>query len=361
MQNDFSPPAGAAPAPAVRLPGVALADADTFSGTDVRSEVLGQKKDLRAQREDASNEARALAQGAPERQALYRRVQSLLSQEEALEGLLKSQFIPLHGARQLLSPRSLFVSPLFRVRSKAIPRERYLEFSITAATGAGAIRYAGPELRQSDGLVFLALINMARDVRVGKSVSFSAEELCRALQGQYNGPARQRLRDSIQRLQQALLKFETFSVQLCQRFDYPSQGRWTVALDPQIVELFSRVPPVWLDLGRRLSLPEGLSTWLYAFVESQTSLIPMKTEALRVLCGSESSSRAFENKLRDALKHLNEHGVIDEGWSIQKGVLRWRKAQASSAYATPALSLEALETVPSTPESAPSAPSMGAM
>jgi len=160
---------------------------------------------------------------------------------------------------------------------------------------------------------------MARDVRVGKSVSFSAEELCRALQGQYNGPARQRLRDSIQRLQQALLKFETFSVQLCQRFDYPSQGRWTVALDPQIVELFSRVPPVWLDLGRRLSLPEGLSTWLYAFVESQTSLIPMKTEALRVLCGSESSSRAFENKLRDALKHLNEHGVIDEGWSIREG------------------------------------------
>ncbi len=311
--------------PKLALPTVALADPEGFSDTDIRSELLGRKHGLRAQREDASAEARGLEHGAPEKSALYRTVQQLLAEEESLEEILRRSFIPLHGPGQLISPRDLFTGPVFRVRSKAIPRERFVEFTVPASSGASSLKYSGPELRQSDGLVFLALINMARDVRVGKPVSFSPEEVCRALQGQYNGPARKRLRDSVQRLQQALLKFDTFSVQLCQRFDYPSQGQWTVALDRQVVELFGRVPNVWLDLGRRLSLPEGLSTWLYAFIESQTTLIPMKTEALRELCGSEATSRAFENKLREALKHLNEHQVIDPGWRIEKGVLRWRK------------------------------------
>ena len=104
--------------------------------------------------------------------------------------MLQTQFVPQQGPRQLISPRDLFVSPLFRVRSKALPRERFMEFSIAASSGSSALRYSGPELRQSDGLVFLALVNMARDVRAGKPVSFSPGALCHGLHGQYNGPAR---------------------------------------------------------------------------------------------------------------------------------------------------------------------------
>lgn len=318
-------------APREGLPLVALTKTDLFHSTDERGAVLNQKKGLRQQRESAAQEARAFKQGTPEKQALYNKVRGLLDEEEVLEDMLRSQFIPQHGPQQLISPRALFVSPLFRVRSKAIPRERFLEFSLTDESSKNGLRFAGPELRQSDGLVFLALINMARDVRVGKSVSFSAEELCRSLYGQYSGPTRSRLRESIQRLQQSLLKFDTFSVQLCQRFDYPSKGAWTVALDPHIVELFSKVSPVWLDLNRRLSLPEGLSTWLYAFVESQTRLIPMTTEALKGLCGSEASAKAFENKLREALRHLQDMQVIMPQWRLEKGLLRWMKHPDSAA------------------------------
>lgn len=336
------------------MPGVALAEPDEFSQTDTRREVIRRKESLREQREDVSREARVAERASPEKQALFRQVQELLDEEQSLEALLKSQFLPMHGAQQFLSPRDFFVSPLFRVKSKAAPRERFIEFHLSSsAPGGAAIRYAGPELRQNDGLVFLALVNMARDVRAGKPVSFSPEALCRALHGQYNGPVRARLRDTIQRLQQALLKFEHFSVQLCQRFDYPSHGQWTVAMDKNIVELFSRVPNVWLDISRRLSLPEGLSTWLYAFIESQTFLIPMKTSALRELCGSEAGDKPFENKLREALKHLNAHQVIDDGWRLEKGVLHWRKAsrrnrppEEDSATAAEPLTALTVETKP---------------
>lgn len=311
--------------PTRRLPDVTVLHRDAFSGVATRKEVLLSKQALRDARHEALAEARTQKTSASERGPLNRKVQASLFEEDRLEGLLQTQFLPQHGPSQLISPRAFFVSPLFSVRSKTVERARFTEFSITV-NGAAALGYAGPELRQSDGLVFMALLNMARDVQVGMAVSFSVEDFCRAVFGRYDGPARKRLREHIQRLQSALLKFDTFSVQLCQRFDYPKSGPWTVALDRQIVELFRQVPQVWLELEPRLTLPEGIATWLYAFVESQSTLIPTKVELLRDLCGSEATPRAFENKLREALVHLTSHQVIDAGWSLKKGMLRWRKA-----------------------------------
>lgn len=324
-----------------RLPDVTVLHRDAFSGVATRKEVLQSKQAYREARQEALAEARTQKVAAGERGTLNRKVQASLFEEDRLENLLQTQFLPQHSPSQLISPRAFFVSPLFSVRSKTVERARFTEFSITV-NGTAALGYAGPELRQSDGLVFMALLNMARDVQVGMAVSFSVEEFCRAVFGRYDGPARKRLREHIQRLQQALLKFDTFSVQLCQRFDYPKAGRWTVALDRQIVELFRQVPQVWLDLEPRLTLPEGIATWLYAFVESQSSLIPTKIELLRTLCGSDATPRAFENKLREALAHLTSHKVIDPGWAMQKGMLRWRKSHVTD---TPEATVQPAEAI----------------
>ena len=99
---------------------------------------------------------------------------------------------------------------------------------------------------------------------------------------------------------------------------------WSVRFDPDIVRLFADTH-VWLDLRVRLDLPNGLATWLFGYVEAQTRLIPMKTEVLRRLCGSDADGRAFTNMLRKALEHLKTHGVIDEGYKIKEGQVRWRK------------------------------------
>ncbi len=285
-----------------------------------RGDILQKKHALREERQQARRAGSA---------GTLRQTQEGLLEEDRLEELLQTRFIPQHGPGQLISPRAFFVSPLFRVCSKTVERERFVEMTLAAGAEQPVLAYSGPELRQSDGLVFMALLNMARDVPAGKLVSFSPEEACRAIFGRYDGPARKRLREHIQRLQGALLKFRTFSVQLCQRFDYPSAGRWTVALDAHIVELFREAPYVWLDLKRRTALPEGLATWLYAFVESQTRLIPMKLETLRTLCGSEACPKAFANKLRDAMRHLTEHGLLEPGWFIEAGVVHWRKREAA--------------------------------
>jgi hypothetical protein len=172
----------------------------------------------------------------------------------------------------------------------------------------------------------MALLNLTRDMRLGDTVSFHAEEVCQNIFGRYDGPTRLLLQEHIKRLQRALIEFDRFSVQLCLRFDYAARGVWKVALDKDIVQLFRRSTEVWLDLPRRQSLPEGLSTWLYAFVESQTKLIPMSVEALRELCGSDAQAESFIRMFRLALKDLSAQHVIDEGWTLKKGLVHWRKA-----------------------------------
>ena len=72
-------------------------------------------------------------------------------------------------------------------------------------------------------------------------------------------------------------------------------------------------------------LPEGMASWLYTYISSQTRLIPMRLATLRELCGSEANDKAFSNRMRDALKLLARLGTIDPGWSLKGGQVRWRK------------------------------------
>lgn len=308
------------------LPEVSLDHTDPGEDTRTRRGVLKSKRLLESQRADAFAETRGMG-ASEEKNALYKEIQACTAQAGHLERHLNTRFVPQHGPEQFLSPRAFFVSPLFRVRSKTRLREKHLELDLQTPNGKPSIRYVGPELRQSDGLVFLSLVHMLRDVQVGTAVSLQPEAVCKALFGRYDGNSRRQLREHIQRLQQGLLIFDTHSVQMCLRFDYPKTGRWTVALDSHITELFRISPATWFALSDRLALPDGLATWLYTFVSSQTRLIPMKLSSLSELCGSDAGAKAFSNRFREAMKQLATRGVIDTGWSVGHGQVRWRKPQ----------------------------------
>ena len=292
-----------------------------------RRVIQQRQRELLKEAVELSDQAQCMAADNPQRSKLYRGIQERHATKSHLEAVLATSFLPAHGANQLISPRVFFLSPLFRVASKTVERERTISLELRSQEGGVLMRYTGPELRQSDGMVFMALLNLARDEQLGEAVSFSVEELCRKVFDRYDGPTRKLLRSHIQRLQRGLLEFDQFSVQLCQRFDYPSRGAWSVRLDKDVVALFQRSSEVWLDLGRRKALPEGLTTWLYGFVESQTKLIPMKAATLRDLCGSEAADESFLRTLRVALHALAEQGVIDSGWSVQGGFVHWMKAK----------------------------------
>ena len=293
---------------------------------NTRKGLLAERNSTRSQRRGLQEELKAVDRHTPERFEMARAIQELKERERQLNWVHDEEFVPLHSPHQLVGPQQLLMSRLFNVRPKTLARSEEGNFEVTS-TQHGSFSYEGPELRQSDGLVFMALVNMARDFKVGTAVSFDASDMCQWLFGYYDGPGRTRLRQAIHRLQHALLIFEDFSVQLAMRFHFPSRGRWTVMLDPEIVKMFKRSQVVWLDVELRKSLPDGLTSWLYAYVEGQTTLIPQRVDWLREMCGSEATdNRSFHSTLTRSLRKLVEVHVLDEGWSIRDGVLHWRKA-----------------------------------
>ena len=239
-------------------------------------------------------------------------------------------FLPQHGHPQLICPRLLFTSRIFAVRSSNLTRLEQVEFDLGMTKSEGLV-YSGPELRQGDGHVFQALLNMCRDLRVGKQTSYVVAELCQSLWGTYNGQQRMRLRKSIRRLQKATIQAPSFTVQLVQRFEHPKKGRWSVELDSDIVQIFRNDQLVWLDSGMRRRLPEGLTTWLYSYIRAHVRLIPWSIEDLRTRCGSDAEPRPFRQSLRSALKRLANESVIDQGWFIVENRVHWRKFTGASS------------------------------
>lgn len=293
----------------------------------IRSDRLSEIRILKDELVETGKELKHAERYSYEKTQLFGRPQAIASKIDMLETSYKEHFVPQHSPNQLINHQELLRSKLFNVKGRNAPREAMVTFEI--GHGINAATYHGPELRQADALVFMGLVNMVRDIKVGTLVSFEPSEMCRWLYTYYDGDARTRLRESIHRLQHALLRFESFSVQLAQKFTYPKRGPWSVMLDPDIVRLFATESKrVWLDFELRRTLPDGLTSWLYTYIESQTRLIPQPTQTIQELCGSDAcDARSFQIILRRSLKALVERDIIDDGFFIKSGTLHWIKGK----------------------------------
>ena len=312
--------------PATPAPRLEAAPADKIDpATHSRSGRLALVKDQRKQIEEITRELDSVGSDVQRKAELFRGLTEIQAEVQHLQQMLSEHFVPQHSPNQLISPQDLLVSRLFNVRNKSTRREVLTQFNLLQGASP-AISYSGPELRQPDGFAFMALVNIARDYSVGSAVAFEPSMMCKALFGYYDTRSRQQLKNSIKRLMQAVITFPDFSVQLAQKFTHPNRGNWSVALDPQIVRLFSATDYIWLDLNLRRKLTEGLATWLYGFVRSQRWLEPTRLELLHEESGSEAKTMtAFQRSLYPALRELTDYGVLQSGARIQDGVLHWRR------------------------------------
>jgi len=309
--------------------GVRAAESE-FGRRRVREEVISEIVSMKLIARDITKELASVAPYSPERDTLWNQRRAAIEEKEMFEHVLVSDYLPGHNSKQLLSTSLLFCSPLFNVKNNNAPRQLSVELSLEQRDSS-TVTYRGPELRQDDSLVFMALVNVSREFKPGTEVCFNAQSLCRALWGLYDGPSRKRLRDSIVRLQGGLLKCPTYGVQLVGRFNYPSNGDWSIVLDRDVVKMFLESRRVWLDLNYRRALSSGLASWLYCYVCSQTRLIPTSLESLQAWCGSEATSSAFRGTLRSSMVVLARAGHVDSGWRIDRGRLHWRKSQRAMA------------------------------
>lgn len=211
-------------------------------------------------------------------------------------------------------PRNMLTSALFPVGKG--PRTHYADDIRILAAAGGEFKYRGPEIRQDDGGVLMALIAETCGRMLARAVTFNPLEMCKKLgrettDGRY---AVKHLRQCIKRLKSAVISVEYpqgfLEVSLIARFAGDlHDDKWSVALDPEIVLLFQGTP-TFIDIKKRALLKEGLQTSLYGHFSAMYNVNTFSIDDLRKHSGSRASLRVFGRILRSALPRLKEAGII---------------------------------------------------
>lgn len=229
--------------------------------------------------------------------------------------------LPYWANAQRGLPNVFARSALWNVGNHAAPRQ-YLKDVTIAALDNIMITYRGEELRQDDEDVFMQILHLARGQPVGTEVVFTAGAMMRELEWSRNARSTDRLINTINRLKASAITVRLaddskgFSGSLIRKFSWQNEGgtslrRWTVTLEPEIVQLFAPHAYSRVDWKIRLQLTP-LAKWLHTFYHSHRNPYPYKVATLKTLSGSNIKHLyQFRYKLREALQLLVERNFLE--------------------------------------------------
>ena len=188
-------------------------------------------------------------------------------------------------------PNELVRCALFPAKNRKEKREMYKASAplTVPILGGGQVLYFGEELRQDDETVWMQLVHLSKEAR-SEWVSFSPHSFIQSIGWAVKKDSYSRLLASIRRLSGGGVEVYSqrfdrgMKTQLIRTYEY-SQGEatpWRVKVFDRedgllflFDKLYSRV-----DWATRLSLPDGIATWLHGFFSSHKESYDHKIETL---------------------------------------------------------------------------------
>lgn len=249
-------------------------------------------------------------------------------------------------------PNELVRCAVFSAKNRKERREVYRANAplIVPVIGGGEVVYIGEELRQDDETVWMQLVHLAKEAR-SECVSFTPYSFLKAIKWPIKGASYTRLLTSIRRLATSGLEVYSsrfdkgVSTKLIAKYEY-SKGAdvpWKVQVfnkDDELLFLFDKLYSR-LDWETRLTLPEGVSTWLHGFFSSHREPFDHKIETLAVGAGLtleseedaqlDEAARTAKRKARlreikriitKALEALQESGFLKSFEVTRSGLVR---------------------------------------
>jgi hypothetical protein len=221
---------------------------------------------------------------------------------------------------------------LFTAGSKADTRLRFHDHLI-ASLAKLEVRFTGEELRQDDQDVFLQLIYMARPLPLGSQIEITGNAMLSTLRWGRSSRDYKRLRSSLMRLRFAHVKVESgqrgFIGNLLAELAWDStefgedgmtSTRWTMAMDPRIINLFGKDAVSFINWEQRLTLTP-LGKWLHSFYVTHSDPFPVKITTIHSLCGSRMTLlKHFKAQLKSALGDLETRGFLS-GFEVTDGLV----------------------------------------
>jgi len=223
-------------------------------------------------------------------------------------------------------PNALARSALFNVSNPRSAGAR-IDFknAEVAATKGILLTYTGEELRQDDEDVFLQVLHLAKEQKLGEDIRFTANSMVVALGWSRNSESYKRLHQCMRRMKATMVELTLempgggnrgFGGSLLSSFEWREdemddpRREWQVSLEKNIVKLFDPQAYSLIHWKTRLSLPP-LAKWLHTFYSTHTAPFPHKVETLHKLTASKAKElRTFRGKLKIALQILVDKGFL---------------------------------------------------
>ena len=222
-------------------------------------------------------------------------------------------------------PNALARSALFTV-TRAGERKQFKN-DVVASSQDITLVYTGEELRQDDEDVFLQVLHIAKEQRLGENISFSANSMIEVLGWTRNTGSYVRLDASLKRMTGMLLQLAVrlpdgsylryggsliseFTVRERLDADDKTIQLWVVSLHKTIVKLFDPQAFSLIHWPTRKTLTP-VTKWLHTYYSTHKAPFPVKVDTLRRAMASEiKATKSFRYELKVALKVLVENGFL---------------------------------------------------
>lgn len=238
--------------------------------------------------------------------------------------ILESEHLPGWSNDYRGLPNALARSALFTVAREGT-RKQFNE-EVIASSQDITLVYTGQELRQDDEDVFLQVLHLAKEQRLGENISFSANSMIEALGRTSNAASYERLNASLKRMTGMLLQLTArlpdgshlrYGGSLISEFtvrekldDDRTTEHWVVSLHKTIVKLFDPQAYSLIHWPTRKIL-SPTTKWLHSYYSTHKAPFPVKVETLRRAMASETkATRTFRANLKEALNILVENGFL---------------------------------------------------
>lgn len=252
-------------------------------------------------------------------QTLTKKLKSLEKSFAKRESAKVYQF-PLWGDPQRGVPNDLVRCALFAA-AKGIDGQYNEDVPVFCQAGL-TIKYSGPTLTQDHLDVFEAIMHLARAMPEGNAVRFSAHGLLK-LMGRSTGKSdHERLLRSLKHLTTTAISIEReggdvyWGSLLPEGAAKPSEGRYSVVINRNLIKLFDRGFTVVEWQQRKALARSPLAKHLQLWLSSHDKPFAVTVQYLRDITGSQTKNlKHFRQNLKVALNKLKDVGVLAD-WHI---------------------------------------------
>lgn len=272
------------------------------------------------------------------RQHLVERDAQLIEhcQPESRHRIEVVQLPPWNDARRAM-PNEYARSAIFTVRNKKVPRRSFTNQAIFVV-GDGEITYTGIELRAyDDELVWLEILNLAKEYTLGKWIEFTPYQICKALDWATNGFHYKKVHECLLRLKSSAVALHNKQIGQGKAISFIEAYEWQdaalnrlprcrIMIHPTMQTLFAgnKFTEVEWKAYRKLS---PVARRLYDYSASHKRPYALRLDTIRNMCGSDCTSREgnrWAQIINDALAEMGSSGLLACGY-IHRSLVHFKR------------------------------------